>query len=352
MTPVEDFTRQRPRVQVDIVTSPGHELLVALWSGKHDDCSNFELGQDWFSELRDDVPDELAAELTELGGDLTAVALVGAVGNHTLDGFLGALETTPSERILELVLDLAYHGDPDTARLAAKGDVDAQAAVLAESEDKVSAVAERLFAAAENGLGERLSRAYRRFYESVEPHLAPFFEAAERSAAGLRGLALALPVEDLIEHATNGVTYTIQPGITRVELAPSVLIRPWSLLTEHGDTLHITYPVGDEYLDADPTAPPGWLVATYKALGDERRLRILKILADGTATLGELSDQLGLAKSTLHHHIGLLRSAGLISVRVDQQKDASVYGLRREIVPEAARLMGRFLAGPDERKSS
>ena len=93
-------------------------------------------------------------------------------------------------------------------------------------------------------------------------------------------------------------------------------------------------------IGADPDAPPSWLVQFYKALGDERRLTILKRLAEGPASFGDLVELLDLAKSTVHHHIRQLRQAGVVRVTVGAEKE---YSLRLGTVPEAARLLEGFL---------
>ncbi|MDH3306691.1 MAG: winged helix-turn-helix domain-containing protein [Acidimicrobiia bacterium] len=347
MAPVEDFTSRRPRLEIEVVHSPAYELLVALWSRKHDDCSEFELGNDWFTELDAGVARDLDAELGALSASLVAVALMGEVGTApTVGEFLRQIEHTDASRILELVMDLVCSGETELSRAAAKGDSEARTDVLARLDEDERAPVAALFEVPSADLPTRLTAAFGRYHaEVLTGRLDDFGDAAARDALARRGMALALPIEDLIEQATKGVNYRIMPGVSKVRLAPSVLIRPWSMLTQHGDTLVVTYPVDDEFFDGDANAAPTWLVNTYKALGDDRRLRILKILADGQATLSELADQLDVAKSTLHHHIGLLRSAGLISVDVDKTNDSRVYGLRREIVPEAARMMGRYLAG-------
>ncbi len=100
------------------------------------------------------------------------------------------------------------------------------------------------------------------------------------------------------------------------------------------------YPVSDRTLASDPDAPPGWLVKLHKALGDEKRLKILRRLAGGDATLVELSTELDTAKSTLHHHMMLLRAAGLIRVHVGDDKR---YSLRDETLPEAATYLNHYI---------
>ena len=76
-----------------------------------------------------------------------------------------------------------------------------------------------------------------------------------------------------------------------------------------------------------------------KALGDEKRLRILRVLSEGEKTLMELAEMFGVAKTTMHHHMIVLRSAGLVSVGVGQKR----YRLRTETVPDVGALLSGYL---------
>jgi|HubBroStandDraft_4_1064222.scaffolds.fasta_scaffold636161_1 hypothetical protein len=59
-------------------------------------------------------------------------------------------------------------------------------------------------------------------------------------------------------------------------------------------------------------APEQQLIGLYRALGDGTRLRILRRLAAGSASVGQVSAELQLAKSTVHEHLTSLRSAALV----------------------------------------
>ena len=79
-------------------------------------------------------------------------------------------------------------------------------------------------------------------------------------------LAKEADPERLIEAVTNGLDYRIQPGVARLVLVPSVIVRPWAVMDQHQDTLVVVFPVADEYIDLDPDAPAPWMVKVYKAL--------------------------------------------------------------------------------------
>jgi len=122
-------------------------------------------------------------------------------------------------------------------------------------------------------------------------------------------------------------------------MVPSFVNRPLVTYYEFGETMVIVYPVADESVTAETDAPPLRLVRLSKALGDEKRLRILRALAEGEKTLMELAETFGVAKTTMHHHMIVLRSAGLVSVGVGSKR----YRLRTETVPDVGSLLSGYL---------
>ena len=53
----------------------------------------------------------------------------------------------------------------------------------------------------------------------------------------------------------------------------------------------------------------------HKALADVNRLRIVRVLAHGDATVAELVATVGLSQPLVSWHVGRLRAAGLIGTR-------------------------------------
>jgi DNA-binding transcriptional ArsR family regulator len=119
-------------------------------------------------------------------------------------------------------------------------------------------------------------------------------------------------------------------------------MRPWNIMNAWDETTIVCYPAADPDDVADPDEPPVRLVRLHKALGDERRLRMLKLLSRRSATLQELADATGLAKSSAHHHTVILRSAGLLTVTLE---DNSRYALREGVVPEVSRWLTDYVQG-------
>ena len=123
-------------------------------------------------------------------------------------------------------------------------------------------------------------------------------------------------------------------------------MRPWNSESEMSDTVIFCYPVAEESITADKNAPPARLVKLAKALADERRLRILKKLATGSYTLPEMAEDLGVAKTTLHHHVITLRSAGLVRMNLSDNR----WSLRPYMLNNVGELLNSYLREPSLRE--
>jgi hypothetical protein len=59
------------------------------------------------------------------------------------------------------------------------------------------------------------------------------------------------------------------------------------------------------------------LLNFFKALGNESRLKIIGLLANGERTVGELATALDVREPTVSQHLNMLKEAGLVNVRPD-----------------------------------
>ncbi|TMD12124.1 MAG: winged helix-turn-helix transcriptional regulator [Chloroflexi bacterium] len=132
-----------------------------------------------------------------------------------------------------------------------------------------------------------------------------------------------MSAHQLVDFATGGISYEGEAGIDRVLLVPSIVTRPWITISDWDSTKVICYRT-TRSAEAAGGEPDRDLVLVYRALGDETRLRLLRELAKGDRRLTELTQALGLSKSTLHGHLAVLRSAGLIRLSLGADKK---YGL-------------------------
>ena len=69
-----------------------------------------------------------------------------------------------------------------------------------------------------------------------------------------------------------------------------------------------------------PAADLGPAVALFRSLGDPTRLAIIRRLAGGEAKVSDLTEDLGLAQSTVSAHVACLRDCGLVLGRPEGRK--------------------------------
>jgi DNA-binding transcriptional ArsR family regulator len=116
-------------------------------------------------------------------------------------------------------------------------------------------------------------------------------------------------------------------------------MRPWVILWEHKSTKIFCYPIAPP---PEEQTSPAEVARIYKALGDEGRLKLLRRLSEGPLKLNEAAGELGVAKSTAHHHLAILRQAGFVVIHDEEEK---VYSLRRDLLPQAGELLTAYLGG-------
>ncbi len=177
-------------------------------------------------------------------------------------------------------------------------------------------------------------------FETVEPRVTRMLE---KDVASRDTSRIATDPMGFVESVTNGVRLFPEPGIKRIVLSPSYYSRPYNSMSRIGDTQVVLYPIADSSLgSAGVAAPPVATVRLYRALGDETRLRILRLLAERDRYLTELAAELELSKPTVSHHLAQLRSAGLVTW--NEQGNLTYYTLRRDRIREAGPELSTFLA--------
>lgn len=343
---IRDFTSGATSLAVEVVHGEVFETLSALYAMPDcmDDGSDYD-DQGLMERIRERLENDLAARVVDLEDSWSLyLGLIGIAYDRDLgDDMAGFIEVLRSADPMELrrAILLAAHpvsDDPALLDAATTGDPSAVDSVLGEHHAGLRAfLLEEPVTSA-----HRLIDVIERFHDQgMRLELASIGPMLARDAGEKRAIAKTLPAEMFVERATKGVTFEPGPGVRGVVLIPSVVIRPWTLMVEHRSIRIFVYAVDEEVINADPTAPPSYLVELYKALGDERRLRLLAELWVGEQDLKSLTEKLDLAKSTVHHHLRTLRTAGL--VRVIVRDEDKVYGIRKEALVDAGPLLEGFL---------
>lgn len=151
----------------------------------------------------------------------------------------------------------------------------------------------------------------------VKPEEERISAVLARDVEARKAIEGRLSPEAFVQQVTDGMQVIPAPGVRRVLLIPQIVYRPWRIQADDRDTRIVYYPVDDASLegDRDPNRPHSCWVQVHKALADEKRLRILRAIQRGVDTLPALSQEMGMPKTTLHHHLTLLRSARLVGAK-------------------------------------
>jgi DNA-binding transcriptional ArsR family regulator len=309
----------------------------------------------WLTDARSALPPDLRASVSWLFEHDVAIHVATYAVEHpelrTPRQFVDAIAAAAPRDVVKAVLCEAFMtpGLPELLQRAVDGDEQA----LAEAETLMP----------DWHREERLAmlrdpeQTHRTIVEVLQAWLEAFEPIADRVSAiierdyGMRaGDRATRDASEVIESTTGGIRWLGEPGVRRVILAPSYFSRPYNFLLAGPDWRFFGYPVADDALDAvDPLAPPQSLVRLHRALGDETRLRILKLLAGGDLYLTEIAQQLDLSKPTIKHHLALLRASG--TVTVTESGTVIYYTLRRQRLDDASTELKRFLIGEESSRT-
>lgn len=70
-------------------------------------------------------------------------------------------------------------------------------------------------------------------------------------------------------------------------------------------------------------------IGALKAMGEENRIRILRLLLAEESSVNAISEKLGLSPYNVSKHLGILRAAGLVASRKDGRE--RVYSVAPEV---------------------
>lgn len=298
----------------------------------------FDIPARWIVQARAALGAELRADLLLFFPPRSRTAGLVGVMEHTpgcsVRGFIKRVAATPAEDLLELMLaeSLADQEALPKLRGAIGGSGHAIEEFIAATDPELDRRGLRRLvslapAEAKARLVRLLREGYTRVYAPMEDEVAPL---RARDVTALERRAVTATGSELVEYATGGFVIGPEAGVAGVVLSPTYFFRPYNLITAyHGVRVYI-YPIQTVHGDH---APPE-LVRLYKALGDETRLKILRLIAGREMYLQELATALGLSHVTVLHHMVVLRAAHL--VQVVERGNLKYYRLRAARAQEAA----------------
>jgi DNA-binding transcriptional ArsR family regulator len=337
---------------VEARASAGAELLRCAGVLLTDDPGSFDLGADRIEKVRAATPPDLLDDLQ---------ALCGTQGDRALLLLAGVAATTPEPGTVDqvrdafaadallpwrLLADRRLQDDWPTELIERLLDGDGDA--LAELRDFVDGrdrppELHALLARSPEEYRDLLVSVIERFHREVFVDLADeALGAIERDVAHRRAqLDEGAEAAEVVLEATNGFEIADDPTLRRIVLLPSYWCRPWLVLGRVGDTEMLSSPVAEQFVALPSEAPPPSLVKLFKALGDEGRLKLLRRMTTGPVTLSDAVTELGVAKATAHHHLSILRQAGLVSLRDEGRR--TLYGVRDDPPTVAQEALGSYL---------
>ncbi|HET8678956.1 MAG TPA: metalloregulator ArsR/SmtB family transcription factor [bacterium] len=337
---VVDLTAPQRELRVRIDPSPAYDFLACLYLVETFEPNlGFEVSASWIKRSRHALGADLRADLGLLfprrGRSLGLLGVLEHTPGLSVREFIRRVAATPAETLLELMLaeTLADRQTLPLLRAAIGGGDRSIDAFLAAVHSEIDTrPLRRLVSLYPSEVRARLVRllreGYTRIYAAEEAEVLPLLE---RDVKALSVRASASAASELVERATGGFIIGPDVALSGVVLSPTFFFRPFNLITAYHGIRVFIYPI--ETATVRPVPPPE-LVRFYKALGDETRLKILRLLAGREMYLQELATALRTTHVTALHHMAVLRAAHL--VQVVERENLKYYRLRADRARDAA----------------
>jgi DNA-binding transcriptional ArsR family regulator len=354
-SPARAVPRAFPDVRV--VSGPAFELvaeLAAFTSGPA--RASLDSGKAWIREIRSLAGAELVkrVERYHLGvyAELATIALEAPLPRGAAE-LIATLEAFPADALRRRLvgadspLNRSMLSDGAFERALAGDAVAGSEIPTALGADRAARLAiERLLDSTSDAIKPEIVGVVADWAERVFPRFVSDAVAAiDRDAAARQRKLGRESARAVLAAATSGVAFNPSPWVTEIVIVPTVALRPFIVPTELHHTALFIYSVADEAFELDPTAPPRRLVKVAAALGDELRLRVLHVLRDESLSASEIAERLDVDRTSLHHHLGILRSAGLLTIHDDGVRGWR-YALREDGLDEVGPALAGYLRPP------
>jgi hypothetical protein len=315
-------------LHVDVDASPVYELLlqVETFSQRHR-LHTFEVGHRWGVTQQGRCSPRMLRAFERLGRwnalwdqfvGLQAVEHAPSVAAFL--GMLASMDATEIHRHMVGYYSESLSADERVARLQPLG------------QDRMAEAVKELVL-------DVLSGWYQRIFARDEAAIAGLLDD---EAQARRMLSVTDPTRLIL--VTTGVRYMGSPGVRRVLLIPSLIIRPWLGVVSYR-SLHIyCYPVLEDP-GAIETAVPPFLLRLYGALATPGCLQILKALGSERLTVPEIADRVAEKPELVRAHLARLRISRLVQITCDGAGD-TVYERRTELMRAVGQPLRSYLHLP------
>ncbi|MFD1336786.1 ArsR/SmtB family transcription factor [Oceanobacillus iheyensis] len=130
-----------------------------------------------------------------------------------------------------------------------------------------------------------------------------------------------------IQWVLDDQKFRLEDAETNIILIPQITYRPWVIYLELPSYQVFYYPVTNESIHPEDMLVPDYrMLQVFKMLGDDTRLRLMKLLYERDYSLSELASKTNIGKTTIHHHLKLMRSTRIL------ETNQSKYHLNQDIL--------------------
>lgn len=178
----------------------------------------------------------------------------------------------------------------------------------------------------------------RQYFSQIDPAI---LEGLAREAETRRSTLNGSNGLEVYEQVTAGMRLYPSDALKQVVLVPQYHARPFVISAFYDEVIFSSYSC--DIMPPEPGRPTDALLRLTRALSDETRLYILRLLAGQQLTFTEIVRDVKLSKSTIHYHLIALRAAGLVIVHYDQKNTA--YSLRLEALHGLPQQIGSYIQG-------
>ncbi len=288
--------------------SPAYELVASFYTYVlKKDLKTLSLPGNWRDDTRRKLPDAFALELEDERWEVLhriVLLIAQCPDKASVDGFLHWLAHLPPGELYERL-------SPWVSSIPLN---------LGEIRDRSVYL---------------LSSWNEHYFNSVD---AAILRQLQESAEAKKAQLASCPPIDLIEQSTNGIRIEPTENLQQVILVPQYHNHPLTILDFYRGMATCMYPV-----TSMPDESAFTVLQLSHCLADENRLHILRFLVEKERTLGEIHQHMGLAKSTVHHHLSTLRRAGAIRSHYIDNSTPACYSLRENFIDGLHAALNHFL---------
>lgn len=275
--------------------SPAYELVVSFYTYVyHQSIKGISLGTEWREQTRQQLPSKFAKELEDERWEVlhrTVLLISQCPDKSSVEAFLAWFEQLPAGELYE--------------RLSPW--VNSIPLNLGEIRERSSYL---------------LSEWNEHYFKGFDTRIL----AALKKESALKGkLARIQDPVDLVESAANGMRIEPVEHLQSLILIPQYHCSPSAVLDFYRGMATCLYPFEKS---VTVKSAESVILPITQALADERRLAIIQHLAETPRTLIELTKHVKLAKSTVHHHMVLLRRSGIVRAHYVGNTTAAYYSIR------------------------